>query len=64
MPDMGSTENRRRWPRLTLVLPPDKSDTLTKLAQAGYRDRKNEALRLLLDGIERETESAHRDVTR
>ena len=54
MSGMEPTRSRSRWPRLTLVLPPDMSDALTELARAGYRDRKQEALRLLLDGIERE----------
>jgi hypothetical protein len=52
---MESTESRsRRWPRLVLTLPPDKSDALDELARVNYRDRKREALRLLMDGIERE----------
>jgi hypothetical protein len=55
---MDATESRRRWPRLTLTLPPDAAENLTQLARRNYRDRRREALRLLLAGIERETASA------
>ena len=61
---MEPTESRRRWPRLTLVLPPDKSDALGELARLNYRDRKHEALRLLVDGIDRETRTARERVRR
>lgn len=44
---------RRSWPRLVLTIPPDARDRLHELAQANYRDPKREALRLLLEGIER-----------
>lgn len=54
---MEPSESRSRWLRLTLVLPPDKSDALGELARANYRDRRREALRLLLDGIDRETQA-------
>jgi excisionase family DNA binding protein len=50
----SSTPRRSAWPRVTLVLPPDARDTLHDLATAHYRDPKREALRLLLDAIERE----------
>lgn len=53
---MSPTESRRRWPRLTLVLPPEQSEALGQLARSNYRDPKREALRLLVDGIERETQ--------
>lgn len=48
-------ENRRRWPRLTLTLPPEAADALGVIAQGNYRNRKQEALRLLMDGIEQES---------
>ncbi len=51
---MEPTPDRRRWPRLTLTLPPEASDVLRELARVHYRDPRREALRLLLDGIERE----------
>jgi hypothetical protein len=47
-------DNRQRWPRITLVLPPDAADALGTLARNHFRDRRREALRLLLDAIERE----------
>lgn len=47
--------NRRRWPRVILTLPPEARDALHELARANYRDPKREALRLLLDAIERES---------
>ena len=50
--DVG--QNRRHWPRVTLTLPPEAADRLATLARAHYRDNKREALRLLLDGIDRE----------
>jgi hypothetical protein len=52
---MDSHENRQRWSRLTLTLPPDAAEALLELARVNYRDRRREALRLLLDSIERET---------
>ncbi len=45
---------RRTWPRLVLTLPPETSEALGELARLNYRDRKREALRILVDGIERE----------
>jgi predicted transcriptional regulator len=50
---MEPTPDRRRWPRLTLTLPPEASDKLDTLARVNMRDRKREALRLLLDSLER-----------
>lgn len=46
--------DRRRWPRLVLTMPPEASEHLDTLAREHLRDRKREALRLLLDGIARE----------
>lgn len=52
---MDDTHARRSgWPRVTLVLPPEARDTLHDLARTHLRDPRREALRLLLDGIERE----------
>jgi hypothetical protein len=51
---MVTTENRRSWPRIVLTLPPDAADSLGELARRNYRDKRREALRLLLDGIARE----------
>jgi len=48
------TPNRTRWPRIVLTVPPETRDTLHALARAHLRDPRREALRLLLDGIERE----------
>lgn len=45
---------RRTWPRVTLTLPPEARDELHALAQRNLRDPRREALRILLDGIERE----------
>lgn len=56
--DDARAENRRSWPRLTLTLPPEASDSLADLARAHYRDRKREALRILVDGIARERAAA------
>ena len=55
---MNAIVNRRRWPRLVLVLPPDANDALTAMARDHLRDRKREALRLILDGIAREDGTA------
>jgi hypothetical protein len=52
-----STDNRTRWPRVTLVLPPEARDALHELAHDSYRTARAEALRLLLDAIERERSS-------
>jgi hypothetical protein len=52
---MDASEPRRRWPRLVLTLPPETSDALGDLARVHLRDRKREALRLILEGIERES---------
>ena len=52
------TPNRQRWPRLTLILPPEAAADLATLARDNLRDRQREALRLLLDGIARETARA------
>ena len=49
---------RRSWPRVTLIIPPEVRDRLHELARANYRDPRREALRLLLDGIERETKAS------
>ena len=51
---MNPIVNRRRWPRLVLVIPPDANDALTAMARDHLRDRKREALRLILEGIARE----------
>ena len=51
---MDTTPDRRRWPRVTLTLPPEASDRLDAMARSNLRDRKREALRLVLDGIARE----------
>ncbi len=51
---MLETQNRRTWPRVVLTLPPAANDRLREIARANYRDPKREALRLLLDAIERE----------
>lgn len=45
---------RRRWPRITLVLAPETRDELWALAAVNLRDPKREALRLVLEGLERE----------
>ena len=50
--------NRRRWPRLVLILPPEANDALTAMARDHFRDRKREALRLVLEGIAREDSTA------
>ena len=50
----SATDTRRRWPRLTLTLPPAHADALGRLAEAHFRDRKREALRLLTEAIDRE----------
>ena len=52
---MDALEPLRRWPRIVLTLPPETFDALGELARGNYRDLKSEALRLLLDGIKRET---------
>lgn len=51
---MQTTPDRRHWPRVTLTLPPEASDRLDTLARDNLRDRKREALRLVLEGLERE----------
>lgn len=58
---MNPIVNRRRWPRLVLVLPPDANDALTAMARDHFRDRKREALRLILEGIAREGNTANPD---
>ena len=55
---MDAIVNRRRWPRLMLTLPPDANDALTAMARDHFRDRKREALRLVLEGIAREDSAA------
>lgn len=55
---MDAIANRRRWPRLVLILPPDANDALTAMARDHFRDRKREALRLVLEGIAREDDAA------
>jgi hypothetical protein len=52
--DMDEPSNRRRWSRVTLTLPPTSLDDLRDLAAANYRAPREEALRLLIDGIRRE----------
>lgn len=61
---MDATENRRRWPRLVLTLPPDANDALATMAREHFRDRKREALRLVLEGIAREDINAKPDRSR
>jgi len=51
---MEVDSGRRHWSRLTLTLPPDASEALGELARQNLRDRRREALRLVLEGIERE----------
>lgn len=51
---METGEARGRWPRLVLTLPPEARRALGELAAAHLRDPKREALRLVLDGLERE----------
>lgn len=46
--------NRQRWPRVALLLPPESGRALDEIAVRNFRDRRREALRLLLDAIERE----------
>jgi len=48
------TPNRTHWPRIVLTIAPEARDTLQALARAHLRDPKREALRILLDGLERE----------
>ena len=55
---MNPIVNRQRWPRLVLVLPPDANEALTAMARDHLRDRKREALRLVLEGIAREDDTA------
>jgi hypothetical protein len=52
---MTEPQNRTRWPRLVLVMPPDVADALGELASANLRDRRREALRLVCDGLARES---------
>ena len=54
---MEPQPSRRHWSRVTLTLSPEAADALATLAQDNYRNRKQEALRLLLDGIAREARS-------
>lgn len=56
--DKPDAERRNRWPRLVLVIPPEVDGALADLARAHYRDRRREALRLLVDGVEREMQAA------
>jgi hypothetical protein len=51
---MEQHPNRQRWPRITLTIPPEANEALVELARDSFRDRRREALRLLLDAIERE----------
>ena len=55
---MKPPPNRRNWPRVVLTLPPEVSARLDELANSNLRDRKREALRLVLEGIERERPGA------
>ncbi len=50
----SDSDNRQRWPRIALTLPPDAGRALDELARANLRDRRHEALRLLLDALTRE----------
>lgn len=52
---METEPGRRAWPRVVLTIPPAARDRLYALARDNYRDPKREALRLLLDAIERES---------
>jgi hypothetical protein len=54
LPAMDAQQPRRSWPRVTLILPPEARDTLHELARDNFRAPRAEALRLLLDAIERE----------
>jgi hypothetical protein len=51
---MNAPEVRGRWPRLVLTIPPEAMQGLRELAAGNLRDPKREALRLVLDGLERE----------
>jgi hypothetical protein len=51
---METKINRQRWPRVAVTLPPQVGKALDDLAEANFRDRRHEALRLLTDAIERE----------
>jgi hypothetical protein len=55
---MEPADNRQRWPRVAVTLPPEAGRALEELARAHYRDRRREALRLLVDAIERERAAA------
>ena len=57
---METTPSRRRWPRVVLTLSPEDRDRLHELARRNMRDPKREAIRLLLDGLDRETAGAAR----
>jgi hypothetical protein len=52
---MDAPEPLRPWRRIVLTLPPETFAALGELARDNYRDLKSEALRILLDGIKRET---------
>lgn len=54
METLTQDERRRRWPRIVLSLPPDVAAGLRELADAHYRDGKREAVRILVEGVERE----------
>ena len=58
---MDAIVNRQRWPRLVLTLPPGANDALTAMARDHFRDRRREALRLVLEGIAREDHTAKPD---
>ena len=49
-----------RWPRLVLTIPPDAMDMLRVRAVGNLRDPKREALRLILEGLEREGKESPR----
>lgn len=51
---MDEPTNRRQWSRVTLTIPPSSLDELRSLAAHNLRAPRDEALRLLLDGIDRE----------
>lgn len=58
------TPDRRHWPRLILTLPPQAAEDLGMLARVNFRDRKREALRLLMDGLDREATAARKAAMR
>ena len=55
---VSESPDRRPWPRLVVVMPPDVADALRDLSIRNLRDRRSEALRLICDGLAREAERA------